>query len=321
MEILQQLQQQVTTTAKITHVLCPLNLNKNNWGKLTSTKNCSQQCIYFNGLVTYPDGIILPRLTCLGSGHPKMLELYTHCSNSKFNRSVRCEKFCKKCPSFIGIETSTGCVKCKRSTKEHTVSILPHRNLKCDYPFEIRCAKTQNLATVDTCLLCSFFKGIYGKGIGKVCCFHPQAIETQHLTCRRYKKYLIRKKNASPKSLKLPNLRWLFEERVEVFSLAVQTNCILNKTLKECRNCSDHKNIIEHSYRINCKIYLNKPILYINCCKHSKSPVSLQNCLKCQQNRGFEDDNIKCSWTRLQGYVFNAPKRLRKEKYYYDFGD
>jgi hypothetical protein len=109
MEILQQPQQQVITSAKRTYVLCHFN-----FGALASTKNCSQ-CSYFSGLVTYPDNIILPRIMCLGSGHPKMLELYTHCS--KHRRSVRCEKFCKKClfESFNGIETSTAHVKCNMS--------------------------------------------------------------------------------------------------------------------------------------------------------------------------------------------------------------
>jgi hypothetical protein len=313
MEILQQPQQQVITSAKRTYVLCHFN-----FGALASTKNCSQ-CSYFSGLVTYPDNIILPRIMCLGSGHPKMLELYTHCS--KHRRSVRCEKFCKKClfESFNGIETSTAHVKCNMSSKESTVSILPQKTSKIDwYPYPIPCPQGQTV-DINLCLQkCHYFKGIYGTSVkGKVCCFYPKAVESEYLTCRKYKKYLTCKKRVCSKSLWLPNLSWLFDEKIKTTSIGLKVDCILDKSLIHCRECVDHSGV-RSNFRVNCKIFLHNTAIYIPNCPRVKGSVLLGVCSKCQSFVEIYNDRVRCSWTKLQNYVTREPKKV---KFYYDFGD
>jgi len=313
--------QQVLTTAKPTMVLCQNNINKLGIGALFSVKNCST-CECFNGIIQYHD--MLPRIMCVGlltSNKPslKMLQLYTCCN--KLDRTVNCEKFCKKCSSFNSVDIRTGLVKCSyNKSKERLTNLLPQNMpLKVKFKYPIPCAQDTTV-TIDSCLDCTSFKGIHAKGQnGKVCCAHPNAINSEYLTTQ-YQNMLPKiEKKPFPKCQKIPSLRWLFEGKVKTRIIKIKVGCILDRTLQSCQqDCIDYRGI--QDFHVHCATFHTPPI-YVIKCPHSHLTNLLKNCFKCAHFEEIKNGTVRCSYSRAQNYVNKPPKLGKKPKYYYDFGD
>jgi hypothetical protein len=303
-------------------VLCQKNINKLGIGALFSIKNCAN-CECFDGIVSYQE--ILPRIVCVrvqtsNAQSLKMLQSYTSCK--KFDKTVNCEKFCKICAFFKGVETRTGYVKCSyiKKPKERLASPLPqHMLLKVHFPHPIPCAKG-GIVTIDSCLSCQYFKGIYSRSLhGKICCTHPDAMKSEYLTFQTKSSLPKIEKKPFPKYQKLPNLRWLFEGKIKTHNIKIKVGCILDKTLKRCQeDCVDHKGI--QNFHVNCATFRSPPI-YVIKCPHTHLTNLLSNCFRCSHFEEIRNGSVRCSYTKLQNYVNKSPKVGKKPKYYYDFGD
>jgi hypothetical protein len=333
MEILEQQQspqqtpQHAVTTGRATQVLCPLNLNMRGFGALLNSNNC-KRCEHFCGVIEYPTITILPRLTCKATGNIKLLEFYTNCYRD--NRNVKCSRYCKKCSIYFkNIDTSTGYVNCViGKSKERITQLFPKKQLNVHYPFQIPCAKTGNTGTIESCVKCQFWKGIYKSGYStKICCTHSKARQSEFVL-RRFNKP---KTKPRTKTLHTPCLRWLFEENIKtqrvkiIVCCTLQVNCLLEKPLKNCRDCVDHDGVTS-DFKIQCKTFL-RPLVFVQCC-HSKGSVLLQTCVRCSEFQGIKNESVQCSYTGLCGYVSNPPKQSKeisklthKKKFYYDVPD
>ena len=323
MELLQLQQKNVTSTAKMTYVLCPLRKSKFGIGKMTSITHCSE-CTCFEGLVTYENNSTLPKMACTGGNNRalKMLQIYTTCK--KHGRSINANKFCnrKKCSFFKGVETSTGRLNCESvCPKAKVVTILPHKIPKPNFFFPIPCPNNNALTEISSCVLCPYFKGIYGKS--KICCEHYKAVKSQYVVTRN------RHKVAPPRKTKAISLQFLFQEFKPSKAIPLQVNCILHKTFEECAQCVEYRGVgsegVTSNLRVNCAIF-RTPIVFVKC-PHTNTSVTIPTCSKCAQFQGFKgsketcNTKVLCSFTKIQGYVNKVPKKAKVQHFYYDFPD
>lgn len=323
MEILQAKCTSEFSTAKMSYVLCPLRRSNFGMPKMTSISHCVE-CPNFQGVVEYENNSILPRVACCGSESKtlKMLQLYTVCR--RLGRSINADKFCnrKKCSFFRGIETATGRLICDYvCSKPKEVPVLPCKTPKPSFVFPIICSKTNSLTEISNCVICSFFKGIYGKS--KICCEHPKALKSQYVATKNNQKV------APPRKTKAVSLQFLFQDFKPSKAIPLQVNCIFHKTFEECTQCGEYRGLINEGNNSNRKVdcaMFRTPIVFVKC-QHTNASVTIPTCTKCAQFQGFKDSKatsnakIQCSFTKIQAYVNKAPRKAKVQHFYYDIPD
>jgi len=315
------------TTGIQTYTICSKNPNKLGYYALLSTQNCSGCFDGYNGVIVYKDNATLPRLMCSAIRSfdipiPKIREFYVFCK--KLHRSVRCEKYCKNCESYLGFEASTLSVKCALSTKERNVRLIDAKTPNIDFPYPISCPEKR---TVDiyNCLQCQHFKGVmndYKFRMGQVCCAHPNAKVDIHITCAvkpKPKKNTVhsqreQKSNAKP--------CWYNEEYTH--PVKINVSCSSHKSLSECKKCENYRGLLPKS-RIDCSVFTRKPMIEVMCPHQGDAekypvalPVSLTVCKKCKAHMKIDEceeeskivEVVQCNWTRRLIHVTREPRKI-----------